>query len=92
MRRTSTYKFDSNGRPVQVHFGIIGESEPNRIDPCLDLNDVNRLVRITIHNANWDYEDNQPRHGTKATALAETPYFDEGAPGRRETLGLAIKE
>ncbi|KAI9713232.1 MAG: hypothetical protein M1820_001218 [Bogoriella megaspora] len=44
--------------------------------------------RITIHNASWDYEGNQPRHGTRVTALAEKPYFDESAPTRREALGL----
>ncbi|KAL9087502.1 MAG: hypothetical protein Q9165_006613 [Trypethelium subeluteriae] len=44
--------------------------------------------RITIHNASWDYEGNQPRHGTRVTALAEKPYFDGNAPTRREALGL----
>ncbi|KAF2239657.1 TauD-domain-containing protein [Viridothelium virens] len=44
--------------------------------------------RITIHNASWDYEGNQPRHGTRVTALAEKPYFDGNAPTRRQALGL----
>ncbi|KAJ9629545.1 hypothetical protein H2203_001919 [Taxawa tesnikishii (nom. ined.)] len=44
--------------------------------------------RITIHNASWDYEGSQPRHGTRVTALAEQPYFDERAPSRRQALGL----
>jgi alpha-ketoglutarate-dependent taurine dioxygenase len=45
--------------------------------------------RITIHNASWDYEGNEPRHGTRVTALAEKPYFDAAAPTRRQALGLA---
>jgi alpha-ketoglutarate-dependent taurine dioxygenase len=45
--------------------------------------------RITIHNASWDYEGAQPRHGTRVTSLAEKPYFVESAPTRREALGLA---
>ena len=46
------------------------------------------IRRITIHNASWDYEGNEPRHGTRVTALAEKPYFDPKAPTRREALGL----
>jgi alpha-ketoglutarate-dependent taurine dioxygenase len=45
--------------------------------------------RITIHNASWDYEGNEPRHGTRVTALAEKPFFDVKAPTRRQALGLA---
>jgi hypothetical protein len=45
--------------------------------------------RITIHNASWDYEGSEPRHGTRVTSLAEKPYFDPDAPTRREALGLA---
>lgn len=48
--------------------------------------------RITIHNASWDYEGSQPRHGTRVTALAEAPYFQQDAPTRREALGLASEE
>lgn len=44
--------------------------------------------RITIHNASWDYEGSQPRHGTRVTALAEKPVFDANAPTRRQGLGL----
>ncbi|KAL4810682.1 hypothetical protein BDV18DRAFT_155294 [Aspergillus unguis] len=44
--------------------------------------------RITIHNASWDYEGTEPRHGTRVTSLAEKPYFDEEAKSRREALGL----
>ncbi|PMD40931.1 alpha-ketoglutarate-dependent sulfonate dioxygenase [Hyaloscypha variabilis F] len=44
--------------------------------------------RITIHNASWDYEGSEERHGTRVTSLAEVPYFDEKAPTRREALGL----
>ncbi|KAK3673309.1 hypothetical protein LTR78_006854 [Recurvomyces mirabilis] len=44
--------------------------------------------RITIHNASWDYEGREPRHGTRVTSLAEEPYFDASAPSRRQALGL----
>ncbi|KAH6672441.1 putative alpha-ketoglutarate-dependent sulfonate dioxygenase [Halenospora varia] len=45
--------------------------------------------RITIHNASWDYEGTEPRHGTRVTSLAEKPYFDPDAPTRRQALGLS---
>jgi len=45
--------------------------------------------RITIHNASWDYEGREPRHGTRVTSLAEKPYFDASAPTRRQALGTA---
>jgi hypothetical protein len=45
-------------------------------------------VRITVHNASWDYEGSEPRHGTRVTSLAEKPYFDPKAKTRREALGL----
>ncbi|KAK5729754.1 hypothetical protein LTR17_011720 [Elasticomyces elasticus] len=44
--------------------------------------------RITIHNASWDYEGSEPRHGTRVTSLAEVPYYDADAPSRRHALGL----
>ncbi|KAH8588373.1 alpha-ketoglutarate-dependent taurine dioxygenase [Bisporella sp. PMI_857] len=44
--------------------------------------------RITIHNASWDYEGGQPRHGTRVATLAEKPFFKADAPTRREALGL----
>ncbi|CZR68653.1 related to sulfonate dioxygenase [Phialocephala subalpina] len=44
--------------------------------------------RITIHNASWDYEGSEPRHGTRVTSLAEKPYFVADAPSRRQALGL----
>lgn len=45
--------------------------------------------RVTIHNASWDYEGSEARHGTRVTALAEKPFFRADAPTRREALGLA---
>ncbi|KFY36886.1 hypothetical protein V494_04940 [Pseudogymnoascus sp. VKM F-4513 (FW-928)] len=45
--------------------------------------------RVTIHNASWDYEGSEPRHGTRVTSLAEKPFFVADAPTRREALGLA---
>jgi hypothetical protein len=50
--------------------------------------ELNRDNRITMHNASWDYEGTEPRHGTRVTSLAEKPYFDAEAPTRREALGL----
>lgn len=44
--------------------------------------------RITIHNASWDYGGRHARHGTRVTSLAEKPVYHEGAPTRREALGL----
>ncbi|GAD97821.1 alpha-ketoglutarate-dependent taurine dioxygenase [Paecilomyces variotii No. 5] len=44
--------------------------------------------RITIHNASWDYEGNEPRHGTRVTSLAEKPFFNPEAPTRRQKLSL----
>lgn len=44
--------------------------------------------RITIHNASWDYEGSEPRHGTRVTSLAEKPYYVADAPSRRQALGL----
>lgn len=45
-------------------------------------------IRITIHNASWDYGGKEPRHGTRVTSLAEKPYFDPNSPTRRQALGL----
>ncbi|KAA8575270.1 hypothetical protein MFRU_002g01940 [Monilinia fructicola] len=44
--------------------------------------------RVTIHNASWDYEGTEERHGTRVTSLAEKPYYEPGAKSRREALGL----
>ena len=54
----------------------------------LPLSEKLTFHRITIHNASWDYEGSQPRHGTRVTSLAEKPIFDANAPTRREALGL----
>jgi len=48
--------------------------------------------RITQHNASWDYEGREPRHGTRVTSLAEKPSFKPDAPTRRQALGLAGPE
>ena len=50
------------------------------------------LLRITIHNASWDYEGTQLRRGTRVTALAEVPFFREDAPTRRQALGLTTED
>ncbi|PVH77204.1 TfdA family taurine catabolism dioxygenase TauD [Cadophora sp. DSE1049] len=48
--------------------------------------------RVTIHNAIWDYEGREPRHGTRVMTLGEKPYFDENAVSRRQALGLEDSE
>jgi hypothetical protein len=47
------------------------------------------LFRITMHNASYDYQGLEPRHGTRVTSLAEKPVFEADAPTRRQALGLA---
>jgi hypothetical protein len=44
--------------------------------------------RISIHAAVYDYEGEEPRHGTRVSSLAEVPYFDPASKSRREALGL----
>ncbi|GEQ68644.1 hypothetical protein JCM33374_g2312 [Metschnikowia sp. JCM 33374] len=46
--------------------------------------------RIANHNAVWDHEGKQPRHGTRVTSLAEVPYFDPASKSQREALGLDL--
>ncbi|KAK6459593.1 taurine catabolism dioxygenase [Scheffersomyces xylosifermentans] len=46
--------------------------------------------RISQHNAVWDHEGNENRHGTRVTSLAEIPYFDENSKSQREALGLSL--
>ena len=72
--------------------GTIGKFGHGGVKSLLDEIDAKCFSRITIHNASWDYEGSQPRHGTRVTALAEAPYFQEDAPSRREALGLALDE
>ncbi|ODQ65374.1 TauD-domain-containing protein [Nadsonia fulvescens var. elongata DSM 6958] len=42
--------------------------------------------RISQHNAVWDYEGQEPRHGTRVSSLAEVPFFDPNSQSRRESL------
>ncbi|KAM9938239.1 hypothetical protein OXX80_002241 [Metschnikowia pulcherrima] len=44
--------------------------------------------RVANHNAVWDYEGKEPRHGTRVTSLAEVPYFDPKSKSQRQALGL----
>ena len=46
------------------------------------------LLRCTLHNASWDYENRVARHGTRVATIAEAPYFDKDAPTIREATGL----
>lgn len=46
--------------------------------------------RIANHNAVWDHEGKQSRHGTRVTSLAEVPYFDPNSKSQREALGLDV--
>ena len=92
MKRMSTYKFDSIGPRVPVRCGTTGKFGRYGVSLLLVVIGAEYFSRITIHNASWDYEGSQPRHGTRVTALAEAPYFREDAPSRREALGLALDE
>ncbi|KAK6204735.1 taurine catabolism dioxygenase [Scheffersomyces amazonensis] len=46
--------------------------------------------RVSQHNAVWDHEGLEPRHGTRVTSLAEIPYFDPESKSQREALGLSL--
>lgn len=46
--------------------------------------------RISQHNAVWDHEGQEPRHGTRVTLLAEKPYFDPKSLSQRQALGLSL--
>ncbi|ODV79247.1 taurine catabolism dioxygenase [Suhomyces tanzawaensis NRRL Y-17324] len=46
--------------------------------------------RISQHNAVWDHEGKEARHGTRVTSLAEVPYFDPNSKSQREALGLDL--
>ncbi|KAL4922647.1 hypothetical protein BDW62DRAFT_196653 [Aspergillus aurantiobrunneus] len=48
--------------------------------------------RVTMHNASWDYEGAEPRHGMRSTALAEKPFVDPKAKSCREALKLLGSE
>ena len=45
-----------------------------------------------MHNASYDYQGLEPRHGTRVTSLAEKPVFEADAPTRRQALGLAAAD
>lgn len=47
--------------------------------------------RISQHNAIRDHEGNEPRHGTRVTALAERPFFDPKSKSQRQALGLPLE-
>ncbi|KAK6198824.1 taurine catabolism dioxygenase [Scheffersomyces amazonensis] len=47
--------------------------------------------RISQHYAIPDYDvDEDDRHGTRVTSLAEVPYFDPASKSQREALGLPL--
>lgn len=46
--------------------------------------------RISQHNAVWDHEGQEARHGTRVTSLAEIPFFDKNSKSQRESLGLSL--
>lgn len=46
--------------------------------------------RISQHNAVWDHEGQDARHGTRVTSLAEVPYFNPNSKSQREALGLPL--
>ncbi|ODQ80899.1 hypothetical protein BABINDRAFT_118021 [Babjeviella inositovora NRRL Y-12698] len=46
--------------------------------------------RVSQHNAIWDYENTEPRHGTRVTSLADLPHFDPESKSQRQSLGLSL--
>lgn len=46
--------------------------------------------RLANHNAVWDHESEEARHGTRVTSLAEVPYFDPNSKSQRQALGLSL--
>ena len=46
--------------------------------------------RISQHDAVWDHEGQEARHGTRVTSLAEIPFFDKNSKSQRESLGLSL--
>lgn len=47
--------------------------------------------RVSEHNAINDYDfDDDDRHGTRVTSLAEIPFFDPNSKSQREALGLSL--
>lgn len=44
--------------------------------------------RVSQHCAVWDYDFDEPRHGTRVSSLAEVPYFDPESKSQREALGF----
>lgn len=46
--------------------------------------------RISQHNAVWDHEGLEARHGTRVTSLADVPHFDPNSKSQREALGLPL--
>ncbi|ODQ78453.1 hypothetical protein BABINDRAFT_162674 [Babjeviella inositovora NRRL Y-12698] len=46
--------------------------------------------RISQHNAIWDYENSEPRHGTRVTSLGELPFYDSESKSQRQSLGLSL--
>ncbi|SGZ48883.1 CIC11C00000003918 [Sungouiella intermedia] len=46
--------------------------------------------RVSQHNAIWDHEGLEPRHGTRVTSLAEVPFFDPESKSQRQALGLSL--
>ena len=87
MNATLIFRFASNGHQTQVLYGIIGKSSQKQQIRSPKY-EILTIFRITIHNASWDYEGSESRHGTRVTSLAEKPYFDPKSPTRREKLGL----
>ncbi|CCH40887.1 Alpha-ketoglutarate-dependent sulfonate dioxygenase [Wickerhamomyces ciferrii] len=76
--------FVSNGASnldIQVRFNWHSDTGSNLGTSALWDN------RIGQHNATWDYED-EDRHGTRVSSLAEIPYFDPNSKSQRESLGL----
>lgn len=46
--------------------------------------------RVSQHFAVYDYEGEEPRHGTRVSSLAEVPFYDPNSKSQRESLGLSL--
>lgn len=78
------YLFSIFERNLDIQVRFNWKSEPGKGTSALWDN------RISQHNAVWDHEGLENRHGTRVTSLAEVPYFDGGSKSQREALGLDL--
>lgn len=78
------YRIYEDNEDLQVRFRW------QSLEPIKPGNGVSALWdnRVSQHNAVWDYEEKEPRHGTRVSSLAEVPYFDPSSVSQRKALKL----